>query len=164
MKHKILITILALTTIANVFAADTSNWEKGPNKSWMLTVEDALVKAKKTKKKVYVLRTGSDWCGFCIRLKKEVFDHKSFQSYARRNLILVYLDSPRKKQLPPEQEQYNKETAAKYKFGGGVPSAILLDSDGSVIAKIGGYNSKDGVKGYIQRIKTALSEHTKKDQ
>lgn len=158
MKNKFFISFLALLSLVNVFAVDTSNWVKGPDKSWMLTVEDALVKAKKTKKKVYVLKTGSDWCGFCIRLRKDVLENKSFKTYARKNLILVYLDSPRKNPLPPDQAAYNSEASRKYKLGGGVPSALLLDSDGSTIAKIGGYNSKEGVKGYIKRIRTALSE------
>ncbi|MBR1965302.1 MAG: thioredoxin family protein, partial [Lentisphaeria bacterium] len=86
MKNKFFTSFLALLSLVNVFAVDTSNWVKGPDKSWMLTVEDALVKAKKTKKKVYVLKTGSDWCGFCIRLRKDVLENKSFKTYARKNL------------------------------------------------------------------------------
>lgn len=118
---------------------DTSSWLKGPDRSWHISLEKALEEAKRENKKVYVLSTGSDWCGFCIRLYKDVLSQKQFKSFARRNLVLVYLDIPRRKPMPDAQKQYNMMTKRKLKFGGGVPSAKILNADGTLVHSIGGY-------------------------
>ena len=52
--------------------------------------------------------TGSDWCGWCIKLQKEVFKTPEFVKWATENVILVELDFPRRKQLAPELLQQNK--------------------------------------------------------
>jgi|SRR5690606_40370081 len=53
--------------------------------------------------------TGSDWCGWCIRLQKEVFKTPEFTSWAKDNVVLVELDFPRRKQLAPEIRQQNMQ-------------------------------------------------------
>ncbi len=40
--------------------------------------------------------TGSDWCGWCIRLQKEVLKTPEFAAWAKKNVVLVELDYPRK--------------------------------------------------------------------
>ena len=65
--------------------------------SWGTDATTALAQAKKEKKLVVMNFTGSDWCGWCIKLKKEVFDTKEFAEYAGKNLVLVELDFPRAK-------------------------------------------------------------------
>ena len=40
---------------------------------WQTKFEDAKTKAKADNKLLLVDFTGSDWCGWCIKLKKEVF-------------------------------------------------------------------------------------------
>ena len=52
--------------------------------------------------------TGSDWCGWCIRLDKAVFNTDEFKAWASENVILLELDFSEKKQLDPEIEQNNE--------------------------------------------------------
>ena len=42
---------------------------------WLTDLDQGMKIAKAEKKSILVDFTGSDWCGWCIRLKKEVFDH-----------------------------------------------------------------------------------------
>ena len=136
-----LILFLSLFSLLSAEEApDTSRWAKGPSREWHLTLESAQASAAKKNKKIYVLFTGSDWCGFCVKLKKEVLTNGRFKSYAKKNLELVYIDFPRKKKsMPAEQREYNSALRQKLGGGGGVPSALILDASGKVIGKVSGY-------------------------
>ena len=150
--------ILISIFVCSFLYAGASSFLPGPDKNWYINLEDAMKKAKKENKKIYVLSTGSDWCGWCIRLKNDVFSQKEFKSFARKNLVLVYLDSPRRKPMPAEQRQYNNETKRKLGFGGGVPSAKILDADGKVITNIGGYRKLPAYMAALKQYGTASGE------
>ncbi len=45
---------------------------------WLTDYSKALEKAKTENKKVLMDFTGSDWCGWCMKLHKEVFSQKEF--------------------------------------------------------------------------------------
>lgn len=121
-------------------APDTSRWAKGPSRSWHLTLESAQEAAREKGRKIYVLITGSDWCGFCVKLQKEVLSAGRFRSLAGKNFELVYIDLPRRKKMPAEQRKYN--TALAGRLGdGGYPRAFILDADGKKLGKIRGYRS-----------------------
>ena len=53
--------------------------------------------------------TGSDWCGWCIRLQKEVLKTPEFAKWANANVILVELDYPRRTPQLPEIQKQNQE-------------------------------------------------------
>jgi thioredoxin-related protein len=95
--------------------------------------------------------TGSDWCGYCIKLDEEVFSKPSFKKFAKENLVLVELDYPRGKNLPKKTKEQNDSLKSKYGISG-YPTIILLDSDGKEAARWIGYKAtlldelKDKVK------------------
>ena len=64
---------------------------------WETDFENAKKKAEKEHKLILLNFSGSDWCGPCIRLKKEIFQSNSFINYADSNLVLVNADFPRNK-------------------------------------------------------------------
>jgi protein disulfide-isomerase len=76
--------------------------------TWHTDVNKASELAIKNKKPLMLFFTGSDWCGWCIKLQKEVFKTPEFVKWATENVILVELDFPRRKQLAPELLQQNK--------------------------------------------------------
>lgn len=76
--------------------------------TWHTDVSKASEIAIKTKKPLMLFFTGSDWCGWCIRLQKEVFKTPEFLRWASENVTLVELDFPRRKQLAPELAQQNR--------------------------------------------------------
>ncbi len=53
--------------------------------------------------------TGSDWCGWCIRLQKEVLKTPEFAKWAKENVVLVELDYPRKQYQSEEIRRQNAE-------------------------------------------------------
>ena len=80
--------------------------------------------------------TGSDWCGWCIKLNKEVFSKEEFADYAKKNLVLVEVDFPRRKKLSEEQKKANEALQEKYKIEG-YPTLVVLNGDGKQVGKLG---------------------------
>ena len=97
---KKLISILLLFLTINVFAQEGElDWHTDVNKAIELSIE--------SEKPLFMFFTGSDWCGWCIRLQKEVFFKPDFVKWAKENLILVELDFPRRKKLDETLKQQN---------------------------------------------------------
>ena len=67
-------------------------------KGWGTDYDAALARAAKEKRPVLALFTGSDWCPYCVQLEKKVLKDSLFQKFAEKNVVLLYLDFPRKKQ------------------------------------------------------------------
>jgi thioredoxin-related protein len=75
--------------------------------SWTNDITKAIELSKKTKKPLLLFFTGSDWCGWCIRLQNEVFTQPEFAAWANKNVVLVELDFPRRTPLTPELQSQN---------------------------------------------------------
>jgi thioredoxin-related protein len=63
--------------------------------TWHTDMEKAISISQKEKKPIMLFFTGSDWCGWCIRLQKEVFKKPEFIEWAKSNVVLVEVDFPR---------------------------------------------------------------------
>jgi len=103
---------------------------------WLTDLPKAQAQAKEEKKMVLLDFTGSDWCGWCIKLHNEVFSKPEFAEYARKNLVLVEVDFPRKKKLSAEQKKANDALQQKYKIDG-YPTIIVLNGEGKKIGELG---------------------------
>lgn len=77
--------------------------------TWQTDMNKAMEISKKTKKPLLLFFTGSDWCGWCIRLQKEVLKTPEFAKWAKDNVVLVELDFPRRTQQNPELVKQNME-------------------------------------------------------
>jgi len=121
--------------------------------TWETDYEAAVAKAKAENKTILLNFTGSDWCGWCVRLKSEVFSQAEFIKYAEENLILVSLDFPRRKELPAEERQQNQNLAAKHGIRG-FPTILLLNADQEVILTTG-YKA-GGAESYVEHLKVAI--------
>ena len=62
--------------------------------------------------------TGSDWCGWCIRLQKEVFFKEDFKKWAQENVVLLELDFPRRKALAPDIKAQNTKLQSQFAIRG----------------------------------------------
>lgn len=110
----------------------------------------SLAKAKAEGKPALLDFTGSDWCGWCMKLDDEVFTKSDFKSFAKKSLVLVELDYPQGKRLSKKVQEQN--AALKDKFGvRGYPTLILVDGDGKELKRWGGY-SKD----FFNELKAAM--------
>src|SRR5258708_33083688 len=83
-------------------------WTSGVRAAnWMTDLPSAQATAKAENKVVLLNFTGSDWCGWCIRLRSEVFSQPEFDAYSNDHLVLVEADFPRRKALPADLQQPN---------------------------------------------------------
>lgn len=100
---------IALVLVMGSFAmqAQELKWETDINK--------AIAASNKTKKPMLLFFTGSDWCGWCIRLQKEVLKTPEFKTWAAKNVVLVELDYPRSK--PQSEAIKNQNNGLQQIFG-----------------------------------------------
>ena len=104
---------------------------------WMQNFEAAKAKAKAEKKDLLVDFTGSDWCGWCIRLDNEVFSKDAFQQEAPKHFVLVKLDYPRDKSiLTKEIVEQNAKLQGVYSIQG-YPTILLMTHEGRVYGQTG---------------------------
>lgn len=120
---------------------------------WETDFEVAKKRAKEEKKAMLLDFTGSDWCGWCVRLKKEVFATPEFKKYATAKLVLVELDYPRQKPLPKDEKEQNAKLAQEYKING-YPTIILLNSKAREVARTGYQDG--GPDKYVEHLKELL--------
>src|SRR5688500_11696491 len=138
---KTLIT-LAFTTLALASASAAS---------WLTDIKVAQDQARNENKLILVNFTGSDWCGWCIRLKNEVFTKPEFSGFADENFVLLEIDFPRQKPMSPEVKKANGKLADQYKVGG-YPSVHVLDADGKSLGQTG--YLPGGPKAFVEKIKS----------
>jgi thioredoxin-related protein len=93
------------------------------NPDWLTNFEKAKTEAQASHKQILLNFSGSDWCGPCIKLNREVFQNKTFSDYAEGKLVLVNADFPRQKKnkLSKEQTKMNETLADQYNKAGTFP-------------------------------------------
>ncbi|HVF72109.1 MAG TPA: thioredoxin fold domain-containing protein [Chthoniobacterales bacterium] len=135
----------ALIVVAGLFAiscsksttAQEATKGSGSTKSgWLTNFAQAQEEAKAGQKLLLMDFTGSDWCGWCIMLDKEIFSKPEFKEYASKNLVLLELDFPKRKELPAETQAQNERLAMQYRIQG-FPTVVVLDSNGKTVGALG---------------------------
>ena len=119
---------------------------------WMVGYKKAMEKAKAEDKQVLINFTGSDWCGWCIKMDEETFSKPAFKKYADENLVLLMVDFPRNKEQSDKIKKQNEKLKQEYKVQG-FPTFVLLDSDGKVLEKRPGYipGGPKGLKEWLDK-------------
>src|SRR3978361_1529427 len=97
------------------------------NVTWLGDYNQANTEAVKSHKLILINFSGSDWCGPCIRERKEILENDAFINYAAGHLVLVRADFPRQKknQLSKEQVKLNEALADKFNPEGKFPYTLL---------------------------------------
>lgn len=104
---------------------------------WIQDFAKAKEQAKAEKKDLLIDFTGSDWCGWCIKLDKEVFSQSAFTGAVPKDFILVKLDFPNDESLvTPEIKKQNEQLGKQYSIRG-YPTILLTDADGLVYGQTG---------------------------
>ena len=119
--------------------------------TWYDDFDAATEVAKKEGKDLFVDFTGSDWCGWCVRLHDEVFGFEDFLTAVQKDFVLVALDYPRgdeAKAKVPNPER-NDELSEKYNIQG-FPTVLLMNADGEVFASTG--YRQGGVEPYLAHV------------
>ena len=96
--------------------------------TWHTDVNKAINLSVQTGKPLFFFFTGSDWCGWCIKLQKEVFFLPEFKKWATKNVILVELDFPRRTPISDDLKKQNRELANMFGVRG-YPSVWFVKGD-----------------------------------
>lgn len=118
-------TMVLAAFVAPAFAAE-----------WMTDLDAARTKAAQEGKAVLVNFTGSDWCGYCIRMKKAVLDTPEFEAYLADKLVPAEVDVPRYP-IPPEEREHRMALCREYGVTG-FPTFLVLNSAGEILGGFSG--------------------------
>lgn len=125
--------------------------------------EDDLAKgtaaAQASGRFILVNFSGSDWCGWCKRLDREVFSQREFKNYAASNLVCVVVDFPRFHSQPRSHKERNESLARKYGVEG-FPTVLLLSPAGEVAARTG--YQPGGARAYVEHLQQLLATYQAK--
>lgn len=140
MKTKLLIVLIAgvaaILWVRGQRAKFHQQMSGAASVEWMTNAAAAFERAGKENKAVLMDFTGSDWCGWCIRLDKEVLSTVAFDTYAKKNLVLLKLDFPRGLKQSDAEKQQNQALSAKYRISG-FPTIVVARADGTERGRLG---------------------------
>ena len=140
MFKRILALTAAVAVVAPAFAAE-----------WMNDINAAKAKAQAEHKLILMDFTGSDWCGWCIKLRKEVLDKPEFDAYAKDKFVLMEVDMPRNTgKLTPEIQAQNKQLCDQYKVNG-FPTLLVISPEGTVVGGFGGYRKAEDMQAILNK-------------
>ena len=125
---------------------------------WIDDFDKALAKAKESGKPVLADFSGSDWCGWCVKLEKEVFSQKEFKDYASKSLVCALVDFPKDKEQRAELKKMNRTLMEKYKVEG-FPTVLVLDSNGKELGRTG--YMEGGPEAFIAQLKKIIGAKAK---
>ena len=148
--------------LASLLLALTASLSTAAGDEWMTDFEAAKQKAAAENKDLLVDFTGSDWCGWCIKLVDEVFKHDAFKKGVADNFVLVEIDFPQdKSKLDEATQKQNEILKEKYSIQG-FPTILLLDDQGRPYARTG-YQA-GGPEKYLTHLDGLLAVKKKRDE
>lgn len=103
---------------------------------WTTDYQSALSAAQGTGREIFLFFTGSDWCGWCMRLEAEILGTEEFKEYASGNLVLVKLDFPRRIAQSEFTRSRNRQLAQKFGIEG-YPTIVVLNDAGEEVGRLG---------------------------
>ena len=111
-------TLNAQTGVIQNATSQNQSEYKAHAEGWLVDINEAYEISEKTGKPIMANFTGSDWCGWCKKLKIEVFDQAAFKAWAEKTVVLVELDFPRRFQIPQKYREQNAGLQQAFKVSG----------------------------------------------
>lgn len=128
--------------------------------NWHYDLKEAEQIAHSQHRFILLNFSGSDWCGPCIRMHKEIFESEDFSHLADSSLVMVNADFPRmrKNQLSSKQQELNNAMADQYNPKGKFPLTLLLTADGKVLKTWDGFPD-GGTAAFAQQVRTGIANN-----
>ncbi|WP_317899864.1 thioredoxin family protein [Aurantibacillus circumpalustris] len=149
MKHLKLTFLFFALLASNLFYAQKDTLKKKDELVWYTDLMQANEVSKTTKKPIFAFFTGSDWCVWCWKLQSDVFSKPEFIDWAKKNVVLLELDFPKRKSLSPELAQQNNSLQQTFQVQG-YPTIWLFfmnknkDSDPFTLESLGSLGYPQG--------------------
>jgi thiol-disulfide isomerase/thioredoxin len=122
---------------------------------WFTDLQAAKQEAAASGKPLLMHFSGSDWCGACMQVDKDILQQDAFKSYAKEKWVLVELDYPRDQSKQSKATIEQNRTLLKPYGIRGYPSVVLADSAGLPFATI--IYRRDGPEAHVQRLDALLA-------
>ena len=126
MKKILVVAFLTLTSMS-MQAQEELTWHTDMSKATDISIKE--------NKPMFLFFTGSDWCGWCIRLQKEVFKTPEFVKWAKDNVVLVELDFPRKNEQTDAVKMQNAQLQQQLQVRG-YPTVWFVSATKTADAKV----------------------------
>ena len=98
--------------------------------AWTDDFESAKKLSKEKNLPLMLDFTGSDWCGWCKLMDRKVFAEKTWDDWAKTNLVCVTVDFPREaSEVSPKTRAQNEKLLARFGVRG-FPTFVLLAPGG----------------------------------
>jgi len=153
---------LMIRTRAAMLALLSTGIAFAGGEGWTTDYEAAKKEAAASKKSLLIDFTGSDWCGWCIKLNEEVFQKDIFKQGVKDKFVLVELDFPQdKSKLSEATIKQNEQLSEKYAVQG-FPTIVLADEEGRPFATTG-YEA-GGPDSYVKHLDTLLEKKKARDE
>lgn len=150
------LSTIAFALIAIVLVGCDDFMPASPNSlTWHRSLSEAKKQAQAENKMILVNFTGSDWCGWCMRLRSEVFVRRGFANYATNKLVLLEIDFPRNKEQSAEEKRANQALAERFKVEG-FPTVVLLDKNGQELGRTG--YQEGGPRAFVAELQSLAPE------
>lgn len=105
---------------------------------WQTSYDAALKMAAAQDKLVLADFTGSDWCYYCIRLRKDVLDEPGFSAWAQTHFVLLEIDMPENPDFDATLRRQNEQLCRKYGVNA-YPTLLVLNANGEPLGGLYGY-------------------------
>ena len=139
---------ISLAVASAAFGAELS---KSVPKGWDEDFEAGKATAEKSGKLILLAFSGSDWCGWCVKMEKEIYSDKNFIAAAKKKFVLLMIDNPQNKSiLSPLAAKQNGELTSKYNVRG-FPTTVIVRPSGEEVKRFGGYQ-RSGVDGFLKAL------------
>ena len=129
-------------------SADPAPTTSSSDAAWTESYDGAPAQAKSEKKVILADFTGSDWCHYCIQLRREVLNKPEFMTWASTHVVLLEVDYPRRKNQAEEIKSQNERLKNQFNIDG-YPTVLVMNADGKEVGRIVGY---DGEKEWSQEL------------
>ncbi len=128
--------------------------EKGiPTHDW----DAAVALSKSSGTPLFVIFTGSDWCGWCQLMEKNVFSKDEWKDFAGKELVVAWVNMPKDKSLLPKGAmERNSQLCAMYGVRG-FPTYFLFQA-GDITAPVAQFGaSRDAdAKSFVEHVTAKL--------
>ena len=150
------ILILSLTFTFSLIAGD--NPTKPPATTTWLAFNAGLKEAKSSNRKILV-DVYTDWCGWCKKMDKEVFNHSRVAPYLNQQYVLVKLNAESGAQVTYKDAKSSEMELASAFGVTGYPTFLFLEPNGELITTLPGYVKADD---FLSVLKYFAENHYKK--
>lgn len=152
--------VLALVILMAFFLYSMQSDEPDSEETlpWLTDYSLILQKAKAENKPILLYFTGSNWCGYCVTLKKRIFSKPAFVDFANQEVILGYIDFPRGVEQDPVLKAQNYALMDRYQPS--IPSIYFISPNEEILGKTGyiSYYVNQGAEVYVDHLRSVLAE------